>query len=208
MKEFLKKHWQLLFNIYLFLNFAGWGIWQTYQYYLKGALGYVEISFTIQSLMVAIIFLIRKPHQMVHKNLLHQAVAVIAFCSGAAFMGQPATGNPLAKHISQVVILCANVLGIASLLNLGRSFGILIAFREVKSRGLYGIIRHPMYATDILLRMGFLINHFNLFTLIVFIASAVCYVYRAILEERFLMHQPDYREYMQRVKYRFVPLVF
>jgi protein-S-isoprenylcysteine O-methyltransferase Ste14 len=100
------------------------------------------------------------------------------------------------------------VLGVVTLLNLGRSFGILIAFREVKSRGLYGIIRHPMYATDILLRMGFLINHFNLFILIVFIASTVCYVYRAILEERFLIYQPEYREYMHRVKYRFIPFVF
>jgi protein-S-isoprenylcysteine O-methyltransferase Ste14 len=208
LKEFLKKHRSLILNVYLFLSFAGWGIWQTYQYHLKGTLGYVEISFTIQSLLVGVIILIRRPHQVFHTNLLHQAVAIIAFCSGAAFIGQPATGNPLAKHISQVVILCANVLGVASLLNLGRSFGILIAFREVKSRGLYGIIRHPMYATDILLRMGFLINHFNLFILIVFIASTVCYVYRAILEERFLIHQPEYRGYMERVKYRFIPFVF
>ena len=203
----MKKHWQLLLNIYLFLNFTGWGIWQAYQYYLKGTLGYVEMSFTIQSLLVAVIFLIRKPHQVVNKSLLHQAVAIIAFCSGAAFMGQPATGNPLANHVSQVVILCANVLGVATLLNLGRSFGILIAFRGLKSDGLYGMVRHPMYATDILLRTGFLINHYNLFTVIAFIASAGCYVYRAILEERFLIQLPEYREYMQRVKYRFIPFV-
>jgi protein-S-isoprenylcysteine O-methyltransferase Ste14 len=208
LKEFLKKHWQLLLNIYLFLNFAGWGIWQAYQYYLKGTLGYVEMSFTIQSLLVAVIFLIRKPHQVVNKNLLHQAVATIAFCSGAAFIGQPATGNPLTNHISQVVIFFANVLGVATVVNLGRSFGILIAFRELKSHGLYGIVRHPMYATDILLRIGFLINHTNLFTVIVFIISTGCYVYRAILEERFLIQTPGYREYMQRVKYRFIPFVF
>jgi len=204
----LKKHRSLILNIYLSLNFAGWGLWQTYQYYLKGTLGYVEISFTVQSLVVAVIFLIRKPHQMVHTNLLHQAVAMIAFCSGAAFMGQPVTGNPLAKHISQVVILCANVLGVAALLNLGRSFGILIAFRGLKSRGLYRTVRHPMYATDILLRIGFLISHTNLFTVVVFIASTGCYVYRALLEEWFLIQRPEYREYMQRVKYRFIPFVF
>lgn len=207
MKEFLKKHWQSLLNLYLFLSFAGWGIWQTYQYHLKGTLGYVEISFTIQSLVVAVIFLIRKPHRAVHKNLYHQAVAIIAFCSGAAFMGQPATGPLVARQISQVVIFCANVLGVATLLNLGRSFGILIAFRELKSYGLYGKIRHPMYATDILLRIGFLINHFNLFTVLLFIISAGCYVYRAILEERFLIQQPEYREYMNRVRYRFIPYV-
>ena len=204
----MKKHRSLILNIYLFLSFAGWGIWQTYQYHLKGTLGYVEISFAIQSLLVGVIILSRRPHQVFHTNLLHQMVAIIAFCSGAAFIGQPATGNPLAKHISQVIILTANMFGVVTLLNLGRSFGILIAFRELKSHGLYGIIRHPMYATDILLRMGFLINHFNLLTLILFITSAVCYVYRAILEEQFLMHQPAYREYMHLVKYRFIPFVF
>ena len=97
---------------------------------------------------------------------------------------------------------------LSALLNLGRSFGILIAYREVKSRGLYGIIRHPMYATDILLRIGFTINHCTPFTVIAFIASTGCYVYRAILEERFLIQQPEYREYMHRVKYRFIPFVF
>jgi protein-S-isoprenylcysteine O-methyltransferase Ste14 len=99
------------------------------------------------------------------------------------------------------------VLGVATLLNLGRSFGILIAFRGLKSDGLYRMVRHPMYATDILLRIGFLINHTNLFTVIVFIISTGCYVYRAILEERFLIRTPGYREYMQRVKYRFIPFV-
>jgi protein-S-isoprenylcysteine O-methyltransferase Ste14 len=208
LEEFLKKHRSLILNIYLFLNFAGWGIWQTYQYHLEGALGYVEISFTIQSLLLAVIFLIRKPHRAFHKNPFHQAIAIIAFCSGAAFMGQPATGPQVAMHISQVVIFCANVLGVATLLTLGRSFGILIAFRELKSHGLYGLVRHPMYATDILLRVGFLISHFSPFTVLVFIISTACYVYRAILEERFLIQQPEYREYMRRVKYRFVPYVF
>jgi protein-S-isoprenylcysteine O-methyltransferase Ste14 len=207
LKEFLKKHRSLILNIYLFLNFVGWGLWQTYQYHLKGTLGYVELSFTIQSLLVGVIILIRKPHQAFHTNPFHQAIAIIAFCSGAAFMGQPATGPLAAKQISQAVIFLANVLGVATLLNLGRSFGILIAFRELKSHGLYGVVRHPMYGTDVLLRIGFLISHTNLFTVMAFMVSTGCYVYRALLEEQFLVQQPEYREYMNRVKYRFVPFV-
>jgi protein-S-isoprenylcysteine O-methyltransferase Ste14 len=208
LKEFLKKHRSLILNIYLFLNFVGWGLWQTYQYHLKGTLGYVELSFTIQSLLVGVIILIRKPHQAFHTNPFHQAIAIIAFCSGAAFMGQPATGPLAAKQISQAVIFLANVLGVATLLNLGRSFGILIAFRELKSHGLYGVVRHPMYGTDVLLRIGFLISHTNLFTVMAFMVSTGCYVYRALLEEQFLVQQPEYREYMRRVKYRFIPFVF
>ena len=102
----------------------------------------------------------------------------------------------------------SNTLGAITLLNLGRSFGILIAYREVKSGGLYSIVRHPMYGTDILLRIGFVISHFSWLTIFILVASSGCYVYRAILEERFLSKQPDYAEYMKKVKYRFIPYIF
>jgi protein-S-isoprenylcysteine O-methyltransferase Ste14 len=100
------------------------------------------------------------------------------------------------------------VLGAVCLLNLGRSFGILIALREVKTGGLYSVVRHPMYGTDILLRIGFLVSHLNWRTAAVFVLSTACYVYRAFLEERFLSQGAEYREYVRRVPYRFLPRVY
>lgn len=208
MREFFKKYWQYLLNIYLFCSFAVWGIWQSYQYIVKGQLGYVELSFTIQSLVMAIVFLIRKPHQTVDTNPWHQVVAALAFLSGAGFMGQAPTGGPMIRAISRAIIFLASTFGIVTLLNLGRSFGIFIALRQVKANGVYSIVRHPMYAMDILLRTGFLISHLSAVTIIVFLGSTTCYVLRALLEERFLSRQPEYQEYMQRVKYRFIPALF
>lgn len=154
------------------------------------------------------VVLLRKPHQGIDPSLPHQLVALVAFCSGALLIGQPATHHPFLTSISSLIIVCANVFGIMTLLNLGRSFGVLIAIREVKTGGLYSLIRHPMYGTDILLRLGFIISHFNALTAMIFVASTSCYVYRAILEEKFLSHNPAYRQYMAKVSYRFIPGIF
>lgn len=207
-REFLQKNGQTLFNSYLFLNFAGWTIWQSYVWIKADTFGYIEISFTVQNLVLTALIILRKQHQAIDTNIFNQAIALIAFCSGAAFIGQPLTDESIATDISKIIVFIANILGLITLFNLGRSFGILIAFREIKSQGLYGWVRHPMYGTDILLRIGMVISHFNTFTVSIFIVSTGCYVYRALLEERFLSQQPEYREYMQKVKYRFIPGIF
>ncbi len=209
MKEFFKKH-ETLINVLLFLNFVGLGVLQIYQKVVgAGTFNYIELGFIIQSLCLAMVIICRKPFRFVNTKPFDQTIALIAFFSGAVlFRDQPMTGGPVAIHASLFLVFCANVLGLIVLFNLGRSFGILIALRELKANGLYGIIRHPMYFTDILLRIGFVISHFNLLSVIVILVSGPCYVYRALLEERFLSQQPEYREYMQKVKYRFIPFVF
>ncbi len=207
---FLKKHGQRMANIYLFVSFGAWCGYQTWKTWNEGRLDYIEISFTVQNLILVCLMLIRRPHTGVDMSLKNQAVAIIAFMSGGIFMGQPPTGVPSAVLVSGIIIFIANVLGGITLLNLGRSFGILIALREVRTSGLYSIVRHPMYGTDILLRIGFLVSHLNPFTCAVFLLSTACYVYRAILEERFILSRLDsgYEEYMRRVKYRFIPYIF
>ncbi|OQW93741.1 MAG: hypothetical protein BWK79_09570 [Beggiatoa sp. IS2] len=208
LSEFLQKNSQTLFNSYLFINFAGWTIWQSYVWIEAGTFGYIEISFAVQNLVLTALVILRKQHQAVDTNIFNQIIALIAFCSGAAFIGQPLTDESIVTLVSKIIVFIANILGLITLFNLGRSFGILIAFREVKTQGLYGLVRHPMYGTDILLRIGMTISHFNAFTVSIFIVSTACYVYRALLEERFLNHQPEYQEYMQKVKYRFIPRLF
>ena len=208
LKAFTSKHWQFLLNIYIFLNIAGYAGYQTYNTWQEGRLDFVEISFATQTVIMLAFILLRLKHKAVDSNYFHQTIALFAFFSGLLFMGQQPTGGEIAGSISSWVIFISNILGIITLLNLGRSFGILIALRKVKTGGLYSVVRHPMYGTDILLRIGFLISHFNIFTLGVFILSVAAYIYRAILEERFLRQDSEYIEYMQQVRYRLIPYVF
>jgi protein-S-isoprenylcysteine O-methyltransferase Ste14 len=206
--DYVKQNRQQLFNIYLAVNIAGWVVWQIYKMYRERRLDYIEISFAAQNVMMMIFVLVRIPHRGLDRKLLNQLVAITAFCSGLAFMGQPAVENSTLAAVSTAVIFFSNVLGIVTLLNLGRSFGVLIAFREVKTHGLYAFVRHPMYGTDILLRTGYIISHLNLFTAVVFVLSTGCYVYRALLEEKFLSQQEEYRQYKEKVRYRFLPFIF
>lgn len=205
---FIKRHRHALVNVYVFLNIASWVGWQTWKTWAEGKLGYVEVAFAIQNLIFLTLILIRHPPRSLDRNVAHQAVALLAFFSGLAFIGQAPTGRATALAVSGGVTFAANLLGAVSLVNLGRSFGILIARRPVKTGGLYGWVRHPMYGTDILLRIGFAVGHFNTMTCVLLVLSSACYVYRAILEERFLAEDPEYRRYMERVRYRFVPFAF
>lgn len=231
MKLFFEKYGQLCFNIFLFGFFvdvlahstyerlfgikSGWGLaW--YDIYLKGhwsdapwsSLHFIDWSFLIQNVTMCVLVLIRSRHRAVDGNWLHQFIAMFAFLSGALIFGTAAMDNRVLVWLSTVVILAANTIGLASLLNLGRSFGILIALRTVKTGGLYSVVRHPMYCSDMLLRVGFIIGHFSVFVLVVGVLSIACYVIRAILEERFLSRADEYRTYMGKVKYRFIPFIY
>lgn len=207
-KNYLRINWQFFFNIYIFLNIAGFAGWQTYSTWKAGLLDFVEISFAAQNVIMLAFILIRRKHKAVNLNFSHQLVALFAFFSGLLFIGINKTGGEVATEISSGIIFVSNILGAVTLLNLGRSFGILIALRKVKTGGLYSFVRHPMYGTDIMLRIGFLISHFTPFTIFLFTFSTGAYIYRAILEERFLKQDPEYKIYMEKVKYRFIPFVF
>jgi protein-S-isoprenylcysteine O-methyltransferase Ste14 len=207
-RDFLEHRRQNITDVALFLIFSIWCGVQLYNTWTEGRLDFIEISFGVQNIVLVFLFLIRAKHRLFDQNIFDQSVAVIAFLSGAAFLGQPETSSGAALVLARTVIVAANVLGIVTLLNLGRSFGVFIAFREVRTTGLYAVVRHPMYLTDILLRVGYLISHFTAFIVAAFVLSTACYVYRALLEERFLSRQPEYAEYLQRVKYRFIPYVF
>ncbi len=208
LKAFFLKHWHVFMDIYLCVNVAVWVAWRLYKTWTAGNLGYVETAFAIQNLVFLAVILIRRAHRSVDRNIFHQMIALGAFFSGLAFMGQPPSGGPTALAVSKGIIFFSHILSAVCLATLGRGFGILIALRVVRTRGVYGFVRHPMYAADILLRAGYVVSHLNLLTAVLFVVSSACYVYRAILEERFLKQTREYREYMKKVRYRFIPFVF
>lgn len=162
----------------------------------------------ISNLIMIGLFFSRREYKSIDKSVFRQSIAAIAFFSGLAFAGQPETGSDSITDMSFGILIAAHLLGIISLFNLGKSFGVLIANRKIKTGGIYSIVRHPMYVTDLLFRIGYVVSHFNLFTALLLLLSGACYVYRALLEERFLAADQDYAEYMKKVKYRFIPYIY
>jgi protein-S-isoprenylcysteine O-methyltransferase Ste14 len=197
-----------LLNIGLFLFLGALLIGDMLGKWRAGRFDYVEASFAIQTTLLLAFVLLRRPAKAISTDPRHQITALVCFCSAAAFSTTPHTDVPGLLVAAKVVMVISNLLGLLTVATLGKSFGILVALRSVKSRGLYGVIRHPMYLTDILLRVGLVLQAPTAWNVALALGSSGLYLLRAHYEEAFLAQDPDYRAYMTRVRYRFLPGVY
>lgn len=83
------------------------------------------------------------------------------------------------------------------------------AGQTVASRGLYGIVRHPMYATNLVLMVGMPLALGSYWGILFLIPSVLVLVLRILDEERLLTQElPGYPEYTVKVRYRLIPYVW
>ncbi|CCK63353.1 methyltransferase family protein [Mycobacterium canetti] len=78
--------------------------------------------------------------------------------------------------------------------------------QTVASSGLYRLVRHPMYAANVIMMLGIPPALGSYWGLVVLIPGLLVLVFRILDEEKLLTQELDgYREYTQRVRYRLVP---
>ena len=78
--------------------------------------------------------------------------------------------------------------------------------QTVVDTGLYGIVRHPMYAVTLLLFLSMPLVLNSLLSFLCFLPYPFLIAKRLLNEEAFLVKElPGYEAYMQRVKYRLIP---
>ena len=94
---------------------------------------------------------------------------------------------------------------IVSLAVLGRSFGFVAADRGVKTRGPYAVVRHPIYASYLLIQSGYLLQSVSVRNVLVLALASGCNIGRALAEERLLARSPGYRAYQRKVRWRLIP---
>lgn len=81
--------------------------------------------------------------------------------------------------------------------------------QKVIDTGLYGIVRHPMYASTLLLFLSMPIVLGSVYAFLIFLAYPFIIAKRIQHEEKFLEEELDgYSEYKQKVKYRLIPFVW
>ena len=81
--------------------------------------------------------------------------------------------------------------------------------QKVIDTGLYGIVRHPMYAVTVLLFLMIPLILGSLFAFLIFLAYPVVIAVRIRGEERVLEKElAGYAEYKKRVKWRLIPLIW
>ena len=81
--------------------------------------------------------------------------------------------------------------------------------QKVVSTGLYGIVRHPMYAVTIWLFLSIPLVLGSFFSLLCFLPYPIIMVVRILNEEKVLAEGLDgYADYKKKVKYRLIPFIW
>jgi protein-S-isoprenylcysteine O-methyltransferase Ste14 len=154
---------------------------------------------------VALMFLVRRPATEVSFSRLAWIAAPIG--TFAMLLGRPAEGG-LSPLLCELVQLAGVGFALVSLTALGRSFGLVAANRGVKTRGPYGLVRHPAYAGYLITYVGFVAENPSLRNLALLLVGTTFQLVRIREEEQLLSRDSSYARYRERVRYRLIPLVY
>jgi protein-S-isoprenylcysteine O-methyltransferase Ste14 len=92
-----------------------------------------------------------------------------------------------------------------SLLSLRRSFALVPGNRGIRDGGLYRLVRHPMYLSELTILLGVVVANPTIANVIIWAVECGLQLSRARAEEEFLAADPVYRTYRARVRYRLIP---
>ena len=153
-------------------------------------------------LLVVVLTLGRRPAVVVDRSWWGRAVTLVSMVGPLLVRPGPDAGSDLsAVAISSLGLSIV----IAGKVALGRSLGLLPAHRGLVRSGLYRVVRHPIYVGYLISHLGFLLAHPMPWNGMLFLAADVALVARALVEERTLSADPDYRRYVDLVRWRLVP---
>jgi protein-S-isoprenylcysteine O-methyltransferase Ste14 len=160
----------------------------------------------VSELLVVLLTVVRRPAVVVDRAMSTRLVAAVSMI-GIYFI-RP-VGTPLAPDLATATVSGAGLLAIiAAKLTLGRSFGLMPANRGIVRRGIYRVVRHPIYAGYLVTHVAFLIAHPTMWNCALIFTSDAALLVRAVFEERTLARDAEYADYMQQVRWRVLPGCF
>lgn len=167
----------------------------------------IDWIYVSQHLLVLGIALLRRPPALYDYSLATSAAVVVSYAypyAQVALLGW-VPGEPGWPTAGLVLVTIAAFLSLASLLSLGRSFGIRPALRRLVTRGPYRFVRHPMYLSYILGDVGYNLQEWNIGTVLLVLIGWTSLLYRIRAEERVLSGAAGWHSYADRVRYRLLP---
>ena len=163
-----------------------------------------DLLLLIGEALVVILTCLRRQATAVDRRLLVRMVTVASMIS--PLLVRPASEAGLVSEATAVALAGLGlIIVIGGKISLGYSFGLLPANRGVMERGLYRIVRHPIYLGYLLTHVPFLMAHPSAWNASVLIAGDCALIVRAFYEEQTLRRDPKYVRYCETVKWRLVP---
>jgi protein-S-isoprenylcysteine O-methyltransferase Ste14 len=166
-----------------------------------GPLGGVGTMLALAFYVVLIwCYLRRGPATATSASLTAHAAAMIA--TWLPFALPLLHGSPpghFRQAVSDALLVCGGAWSVWTLRFLGRNVSMLAQARDVVDRGPYRLVRHPLYAGEIMSALGVAIAMNSLAAFACWLALCGLQFYRALREEQVLLDAlPAYRDYRSR----------
>ena len=176
-------------------------------FFLTPTFTIVDWIYVSQHILVLGIALTRRPPEVQDHSLPSNASVVIAYAYPYAqvLYLRWVPGDLAWPAGGLVLVTLAACLSLASLLSLGRRFGVRPALRGLATRGPYRLVRHPMYLSYMIADIGYNIQEWNFGTALMVMAGWASLLYRIFAEERILSHNAGWSAYVSLVRYRIIP---
>lgn len=173
--------------------------------HLSAALGgsIVALLLLIQHACLIALTLLHRPVQVARPLMVGASITAWAGLLLPLLM-RP-VGSPGSMEIGTLLTALGSVGATTAMLSLGRSFGLEPANRGVRDRGLYRVVRHPIYAAYLLIIGGFLLSYPSLWNSLIATIWLSVQLRRIVAEEALLIRDVSYQTYARRVPYRLLP---
>lgn len=166
-----------------------------------------DVMLLITETMMVFMVLFRRGAKSLSLRPGDWALAFSATC--LSLLARPFPGQ---THAWDRIAILLTIIGLTtqlvSKLTLGRRFGVVAANRGLCTSGPYRLVRHPIYMGYVLLHTGFFLLNPTLWNLCIFATLYTLKIPRILAEERLLGQDPEYQQYMRKVRSRLIPGVF
>ncbi len=176
-------------------------------FFLTSTFTIADWIYISQHLLVLAIALTRPPPEVQDHSFLSSLAIVVAYAypyAQVAYLRWVA-GSTAWHGGGLVLVTIGACLSLASLLSLGRKFGVWPALRGLSTRGPYRVVRHPMYLAYLISDVGYNLQEWNPGTALLVLAGWASLLYRIRAEERILSHDAGWLRYTTSVRYRLLP---
>lgn len=148
------------------------------------------------------LFLTRRPAIRESTSLPEWLLAVAAVA--LPLLLRPGAAGAWAQ-IGAALQIAGIVMVIGGLLSLRRSFAVVPGNRGIRDGGMYRLVRHPLYASELIALLGTVLVSPTPWNWAIWTLECALQFARARAEENFLGMDPLYRAYREKVRYRLIP---
>lgn len=195
-----------ILNVSLGLSLVYWSVAGFYTAYAAAEITRLALLISLLNLTVGLLIIYRMP--LIKKaSTAALLISLPAFVAGGLLfkLAKPLVDWSLT---TELIFELGAAITIFSFLFLGKSFAILPGMRNVVSKGMYRVVRHPAYLGESLMVIACLISAEYYWSILVFLFFIPAIIVRIRAEETLLFESAFYAQYANHVTWRLIPFVW